>query len=72
MMCHRIGRPPMSIMGLGRDPVSSAIRVPRPPARITHFIYTTPCIDRADMSGGSAIGPIASRATYAPRKSGEV
>src|SRR6185369_373068 len=38
MMCHRIGRPPISTIGFGRTSVSSARRVPRPPARITHFI----------------------------------
>src|SRR6476646_3266833 len=40
MMCHRIGRWPMSTIGLGRDSVSSLNRVPMPPARITTF--TTP------------------------------
>lgn len=38
MMCQRIGFPPISIMGLGRVEVSSEIRVPRPPARMTAFI----------------------------------
>src|SRR4051812_16062759 len=38
MMCHRIGRPPISIIGLGRRWLSSEIRVPMPPARITAFI----------------------------------
>src|SRR5450830_1379605 len=38
MMCHRIGFPPISIMGFGRRFVSSEIRVPVPPARITAFI----------------------------------
>lgn len=38
MMCQRIGFPPISIMGLGRIEVSSEIRVPRPPARMTAFI----------------------------------
>ena len=37
MICHKIGLPPISIMGLGRSEVSSAIREPRPPARITAF-----------------------------------
>src|SRR5580692_4588939 len=36
-MCHRIGMPPMSTIGLGRTVVSSLSRVPRPPARITAF-----------------------------------
>src|SRR5688500_18726033 len=42
MMCQRIGRPPISTMGLGRVSVSSASRVPWPPARITTFIARPP------------------------------
>ena len=38
MMCQRIGRPPISSIGFGRVPDSSAMRVPLPPARMTHFI----------------------------------
>src|SRR6267378_3111968 len=38
MMCHRIGLPPISIIGFGLRPDSSLMRVPMPPARITHFI----------------------------------
>src|SRR6186997_1921285 len=38
MMCHRIGLAPISIIGLGLRCVSSEIRVPSPPARITAFI----------------------------------
>src|SRR6266508_3531337 len=38
MMCQRIGLLPISIIGLGRTCVSSLIRVPAPPARITAFI----------------------------------
>src|SRR5688572_20237441 len=37
MMCQRIGRPPISIMGLGRRVDSSLIRDPSPPARMTTF-----------------------------------
>src|SRR5450759_355089 len=37
MMCHRIGRSPISTMGLGLAAVSSDRRVPSPPARITTF-----------------------------------
>src|ERR1035437_2493105 len=37
MMCHRIGRSPISTMGLGLEAVSSDSRVPRPPARMTTF-----------------------------------
>src|SRR5216684_1311656 len=41
-MCHRMGRPPISTIGLGRRCVSSLIRVPSPPARITPFIDALP------------------------------
>src|SRR5258708_6580350 len=37
-MCQRIGRPPISTIGLGRTIVSSERRVPTPPARMTAFI----------------------------------
>src|SRR5208282_4504403 len=37
IMCHRIGRPPISTMGLGRYSVSSRKRVPSPPHSITTF-----------------------------------
>src|SRR5262245_24125503 len=37
MMCQRIGLPPISTRGFGRTTVSSAMRVPRPPAKITTF-----------------------------------
>src|SRR3954467_14054333 len=39
MMCHRIGRPPRSTMGLGRNSASSRIRVPCPPQRTTTFTH---------------------------------
>src|SRR2546425_9334126 len=38
MMCQSIGSPPISIIGFGAASVSSARRVPKPPARITVFI----------------------------------
>src|SRR5205085_255379 len=38
MMCQRIGDPPISTIGFGVTSVSSARRVPSPPARITVFI----------------------------------
>jgi len=37
-MCHRIGRPPIGTIGLGRNSVSSRKRVPSPPQRITTCI----------------------------------
>src|SRR5688572_14744899 len=38
MMCQRIGRPPISTIGLGLISVSSWIRLPSPPARIATFM----------------------------------
>ena len=38
MMCQSTGMPPISSMGLGLYWLSSEIRVPYPPARITTFI----------------------------------
>src|ERR687896_975674 len=48
MMCQRIGRPPISIIGFGRTSVSSLMRVPRPPARITAF--TLSLLGRAEAA----------------------
>ena len=42
MMCQRIGLPPISTIGFGRTSVSSLIRVPRPPARMTAFMRADP------------------------------
>src|SRR5688572_5292498 len=39
MMCHRMGRPPISTIGFGRSTVSSDSREPRPPARMTALIF---------------------------------
>src|ERR1700730_4970636 len=38
MMCQRIGRPPTSTIGLGRNSVSSRRRVPCPPQRMMAFM----------------------------------
>src|SRR5215212_185987 len=38
MMCQRIGLPPISTIGFGRNTVSSESRVPLPPASRTAFI----------------------------------
>src|SRR3954451_1980222 len=59
MMCQSIGLPPISTMGFGRTVVSSARRVPRPPARITAFIgaeSSTSTVGRlmSDLSNASA------------------
>jgi hypothetical protein len=40
-MCHKIGIPPIVINGFGLLSVSSENLVPKPPAKITHFIYLT-------------------------------
>src|ERR1051326_8225917 len=42
MMCHRIGRPPISTIGFGRNSVSSRKRVPAPPHSTTTFISCAP------------------------------
>src|SRR5215472_16800058 len=42
MMCHRIGCPRISTMGLGRTVVSALSLLPYPPARITAFIGPIP------------------------------
>src|SRR5450432_2124798 len=39
MMCQRIGRSPTGTIGLGRNSVSSRKRVPKPPQKITTFIF---------------------------------
>ena len=49
-MCQRIGRPPISTIGLGRNSVSSRRRVPNPPARITAFMATPFELDNAYIS----------------------
>src|SRR5215212_3887927 len=38
MMCHRIGRPPISTIGFGFEIVSSESRLPTPPARMATFM----------------------------------
>lgn len=50
MMCHKIGWPPISTIGLGRTCVSSASREPRPPARMTTFIQPNPALLRCSNS----------------------
>src|SRR5262245_9848625 len=52
MMCQRIGRPPMGIIGLGMSSATSRMRVPCPPHRMTTCIDLPPSIERT--------GPIAS------------
>jgi hypothetical protein len=59
-----IGLPPISIMGFGRDELSSAIRVPMPPARITHFIKSSAFIFSALARSISRLG-LAERAVNA-------
>ena len=38
-MCHRMGFSPISIIGFGFKWLSSLILVPKPPAKITTFIF---------------------------------
>src|ERR1700691_386722 len=38
-MCHRIGRPPISIIGVGWNSVAPRSRVPNPPHSTTTFMY---------------------------------
>lgn len=51
MICHSIGRWPISIIGLGLTDVSSLNRVPNPPANITAFMKTRSRIHRPFASG---------------------
>ncbi len=51
MMCQRIGLPPISTIGFGRSTVSSANRVPRPPASITAFIVVEIVFSGSDVGG---------------------
>src|SRR5258708_4875465 len=46
MMCQRIGLLPISIIGFGLRPLSSLMRVPIPPARITAFMACPPRDER--------------------------
>jgi len=39
-MCHKIGLSPILIRGFGLSAVSSLIRVPNPPAKITALILS--------------------------------
>src|SRR5512144_1775893 len=55
--CHSTGLPPISTIGLGRRLVSSASRVPRPPAKITAFI------EPASAAAGSGARAAARRTT---------
>src|SRR5690606_11195463 len=54
MMCHRIGRPPISTIGLGLMAVSSERRVPNPPASMTTFIASS--IPAVPAAAGSDSG----------------
>ena len=40
MICHNMGMPPISTIGFGLFILSSAMRVPAPPANKTTFIVT--------------------------------
>ncbi len=49
-MCHKIGIPPISTIGLGRTWVSSDNRVPNPPAKITAFTARQANVRRSTLS----------------------
>src|SRR5688572_8234002 len=53
-MCQRIGLPPISIMGFGRLALSSEMRVPSPPARITAFMIASEIESRGVSLAASA------------------
>src|SRR5450631_3299027 len=57
MMCQRIGLPPISIIGLGFRLLSSEMRVPSPPARMTTFMASR------DSCAGSA-GTVRDRLSF--------
>ena len=61
MMCHKIGRPPMGIIGLGTSASTSRIRVPNPPQRITT------CTALSKARAGKRGGTQADCAGYTPR-----
>src|SRR6202041_3697563 len=65
MTCHRIGRPPISTIGLGRMDVSSLSRVPKPPARIMAFTHTSragfDCFVRVTIGSRIPRGPGATK-----------
>ena len=66
MMCQSRGRAPILTIGLGRTTVSSASRVPRPPARMTVFMMPNspgvrdPARPRRSAGAGLAVaaGPL--------------
>src|SRR4030095_17134651 len=63
MMCHRIGFPPISTIGLGLLSVSSERRVPRTPARMTAFFTI-------EVPTDSAATVVTPNKAAAPRESG--
>src|SRR5579871_5477648 len=64
MMCHRIGWPPISTIGLGRSCVSSDKREPTPPASMTTFM----AYDRNDVYCKGVIAPRARSAAVGGRE----
>src|SRR5579872_1420287 len=62
MICQRIGRPPISIIGLGRTAVSSERRLPIPPARMTAFMFHL-SVQKPSQPGLSVQNRFASRRT---------
>src|SRR5687768_12572942 len=68
MMCHRIGCPPISTSGLGFVMLSSLMRVPWPPARITTFMPTPPSVESWPASQSTHDG--AQQKVHQPRRDG--
>ena len=58
MMCHRIGLPPISIMGFGLMEVSSEILVPSPPARMTAFTNRVRSLNKTVWSANHRYGDL--------------
>ena len=55
MMCQRIGRPPISIIGFGMRCVASPIRTPKPPQKITTFTDLPPGCYIVDRSSAASV-----------------
>src|SRR5712664_451924 len=67
MMCQRIGLLPISIIGFGLRPLSSLMRLPIPPARITAFMACPPRDERR-RGGMERLPPDTAPRRAAPRQ----
>src|SRR6266446_10108582 len=57
MICHRIGRPPISTIGLSLIVVSSEMREPNPPASMTTFMIFLKEVGERNQSAKAHIPP---------------